>query len=43
MVCRAPWAIDEGHLEAGDSGGPSFVMVGGQLQLIGTHAAVGFL
>ena len=31
---------DESHLETGDSGSPSFVMVGGQLQLVGTHAAV---
>lgn len=31
---------DEAYLNAGDSGGPSFVLVGGQLQLIGTHAAV---
>jgi hypothetical protein len=31
---------DEAYLNAGDSGGPSFIVVGGQLQLIGTHAAV---
>jgi hypothetical protein len=30
---------DEAYLNAGDSGGPSFILVGGQLQLVGTHAA----
>jgi hypothetical protein len=32
---------DEAYLNGGDSGGPSFVMVGNQLELIGIHAAVG--
>jgi hypothetical protein len=31
---------DESHLEIGDSGGPSLIMIGGQLQLIGDHLAV---
>ncbi|HEX4592111.1 MAG TPA: PEP-CTERM sorting domain-containing protein [Gemmataceae bacterium] len=31
---------DEAYLNGGDSGGPSFVLTGGQLQIIGTHAAV---
>ena len=31
---------DESHLEGGDSGGPSFIMVGNQLQLIGDHIAI---
>lgn len=31
---------NESHLEEGDSGGPSFLLVGGKLQLVGTHAAV---
>jgi hypothetical protein len=31
---------DEAYLNAGDSGGPSFVLVGGLLQLVGTHAGV---
>ncbi|HEX4589025.1 MAG TPA: hypothetical protein VH120_03790 [Gemmataceae bacterium] len=31
---------NEAYLNAGDSGGPSFVLVGGQLQLVGTHAGV---
>jgi hypothetical protein len=30
---------DEAHLNQGDSGGPSFVLGGSQLQIIGTHAA----
>jgi hypothetical protein len=30
---------DEAYLNAGDSGGPSFTLVGGQLRLVGTHAA----
>src|SRR4051812_5560194 len=33
---------NEAHVEAGDSGGPSFVLIGGQLQLIGTHAGQSF-
>jgi hypothetical protein len=31
---------DESHLEGGDSGSPSFVLVGGQLQLIGDHLGI---
>lgn len=31
---------NEAYLNAGDSGGPTFVVVGGQLQLVGTHAGV---
>jgi hypothetical protein len=31
---------NEAYLNTGDSGGPSFVMIGGQLLLVGTHAAV---
>jgi hypothetical protein len=31
---------NEAHLNSGDSGGPTFVLIGGQLQLVGTHAAV---
>jgi hypothetical protein len=31
---------NEAYLNAGDSGGPSFVLVGGQFQLVGVHAAV---
>lgn len=32
---------DEAHTEPGDSGSPLFVLIGGQLQLVGTHSGIG--